>query len=220
MNTKRKKDALFDGIAVIGKAMSSGRRAEIVDVLANGERSVESLAAEIRQSIANTSQHLQVLRSAGLVSARRDGTRVFYSLASPDVFVFWRELQRVALTSRDEVQRLAHEYVGPNDTEAVTKEELWRRIKRGARVVLLDVRPEAEYRAGHIPKARSIPVAELAERLHELPRSSEILAYCRGPLCAMAPEAARLLREQGFKVKLLEASVPEWIEAGLPVDVA
>lgn len=220
MTTKPKKDALFDGIAAVGKALSNGRRAEIVDVLANGERGVESLAAEIRQSIANTSQHLQILRSAGLVTARREGTRVFYSLASDEVFVLWRELQSVALASRDDVQRLAYEYVGPSDTEAVTKEELWQRLKKGARVVVLDVRPEDEYRAGHIPKARSIPLAELAERIHELPRSREIFAYCRGPLCAMAPEAARLLREKGFRVKLLEASVPEWSEAGLPVDAA
>lgn len=220
MTDRAIKEALFDGFATIGKALSNGRRAEIVDVLANGERSVDSLATEIRQSVANTSQHLQILKHAGLVSARREGTRVFYGLAAPEVATFWRAMQEVALRSRGDVERLAEDYLGPLDTEALTKEELWRRLQTSARVVVLDVRPEDEYRAGHLPKARSIPLDELKQRLDELPRTTEIVAYCRGPLCAMAPEAARLLREKGFRVKRLEEGIPEWIAAGLPVESA
>lgn len=220
MTNRAVKEALFDGFATIGKALSNGRRAEIVDVLANGERSVDSLAREIRQSVANTSQHLQILKHAGLVSTRREGTRVFYGLAAPEVAAFWRAMQEVALHSRGEVERLAEDYLGPLDTEALTKEDLWHRLETSARVVVLDVRPTDEYRAGHIPRARSIPLAELRQRLDELPRTTEIVAYCRGPLCAMAPEAARLLREEGFRVKRLEEGVPEWLAAGLPVETA
>ncbi len=218
MTDRRKKEALFDSFAAIGKALSSGRRAEIVDVLANGERSVESLATEINQSLANTSQHLQILRQAGLVSSRRDGTRVFYRLASGDVVSFWRAMQMIARRSRADVERLIEQYLGPADTEAVTATELWERLQRGARVVVLDVRPEEEYRAGHIPTARSIPLAELERRVDELPKTSEIVAYCRGPLCAMAPQAARLLRAKGFKVRRLEDGIAEWGEAGRPVE--
>lgn len=220
MTDRAAKEALFDGFATIGKALSNGRRAEIVDVLANGERSVDSLATEIRQSVANTSQHLQILKHAGLVATRREGTRVFYGLAAPEVATFWRAMQEVALRSLGEVERLADDYLGPLDTEALTKEDLWRRLQTSARIVVLDVRPQDEYRAGHIPKARSIPLSELKQRLDELPRTTEIVAYCRGPLCAMAPEAARLLREKGFRVKRLEEGIPEWIAAGLPVESA
>ena len=218
MSDRITKEALFDGFAMVGKALSNGRRAEIVDVLANGERNVETLADEIHQSIANTSQHLQVLKNAGLVSARREGTRIFYGLASPAVGSFWRAMQEVALQSRSEVERLAHEYLGPLDTAAVTKEELWSRLEKGARVVIIDVRPKDEYRAGHIPKARSIPLSELKRRLEELPRSTEIVAYCRGPYCALAPEAVRLLQARGFKAKRLDEGIPGWAAAGFPVD--
>ena len=217
MSDRPTKEALFDGFAMIGKALANGRRAEIVDVLANGERSVEALADEIHQSVANTSQHLQILKSAGLVSARREGTHIFYGLSSPEVAAFWRAMQEVALRSRGEVERLAKDYLGPDDTAAVTKEELWSRLERGARVVVVDVRPEDEYRAGHIPRARSIPLSVLKERLDELPRSTEIVAYCRGPFCALAPEAVRLLQRRGFKAKRLEDGMPEWEAAGLPV---
>lgn len=218
MSDRASKEALFDGFAMIGKALANGRRAEIIDVLANGERSVDTLAVEIHQSVANTSQHLQILRNAGLVSARREGTRIIYGLASDGVASFWRATQEVAHKSRDDVERLAHEYLGPLDTTAVTKEELWRRLEKGARIVILDVRPADEYRAAHIPKARSIPLSELKERLDEIPRSYEVVAYCRGPFCAMAPEAVRLLQSRGFKAKRLEDGIPDWIAAGLPVE--
>lgn len=220
MSDRSTKEALFDAFAMIGKALANGRRAEMIDVLANGERSVEALADEIHQSVANTSQHLQILKNAGLVSARREGTHIFYGLSSPQVAAFWRAMQEVALRSRYEVERLAQDYLGPGDTAAVTKRELWKRLEKGARVVVVDVRPEDEYHAGHIPKARSIPLSELKKRLDELPRNAEIVAYCRGRFCALAPEAVRLLQDRGFKAKRLEDGMPEWIAAGLPVDAA
>lgn len=221
MNKNRAaKDALFESFAEIGKALSNGHRNEIIHVLSNGERSVESLANQIEQSLANTSQHLQVLKRAGLVSKRREGTHIFYSLASTEVASFWRSLQAIAREGHSEVDRLLERYVGPLDTEAVTKEELWERLQQGAQIVVLDVRPEDEFRAGHIPKARSIPFAELEARMDELPKTTEIVAYCRGLVCAMAPQAARLLRSNGFTVKRLEEGIPEWRDAGLPVEAA
>lgn len=220
MSDRTRKEALFDAFAAIGRALASGRRAEIVDLLLNGERSVESIAEEIGQSIANTSHHLQILKRVGLLASRRKGTSVLYRASSAEVATFWRSMQAVARQTRPEVERLIDEYLGPSDTEAVTKEQLWSKIQRGARVVVLDVRPEKEFRSGHLPRARSIPLNELENRLSELPRSIEIVAYCRGPLCAMAPEAARLLHSKGYKVKRLEDGVAEWRAAGLPVDAA
>ena len=217
MSTRATKEALFEGFAEVAKALSNGRRAEIVDVLANGERSVESLAAEVRQSIANTSQHLQVLKHAGLVTTKRDGTFVYYRLASPEVIDFWRSLQGIARASRGDIERLVHEYLGEDDIEELDKDELWRRIQRKDRLVVLDVRPQEEYDAGHIPGAISIPLAELKKRIKELPKSKQIVAYCRGPLCALAPEATRYLKSKGYKVKRLVEGAPDWEAAGLPL---
>ena len=219
MADRATKEALFDGFAQVAKALSNGRRAEIVDVLANGERSVESLATEVHQSIANTSQHLQILKNAGLVTTRRNGTFVYYRLASPDVVGFWRALQTIAKDSRGDVDRLVHEYLGDagDDVEELTKEELWKRIQRKDRIVVLDVRPHEEYDAGHLPGAVSIPLDELKRRVRELPRSKHVVAYCRGPLCALAPEAARFLKSKGYKVKRLSEGAPDWEAAGLPL---
>jgi len=219
MSKRATKEALFDGFAQVAKALSNGRRAEIVDVLANGERSVESLASEVHQSIANTSQHLQILKNAGLVATRRDGTFVHYRLASPDVIGFWRALQGLARESRADVERLVHEYLGDagDDIEELTKEELWQRLQRKDKLVVLDVRPQEEFEAGHIPGAVSIPLDELRKRVKELPRNKQIVAYCRGPLCALAPEAARYLKTKGYKVKRLVEGAPDWEAAGLPL---
>ncbi len=217
MSARSTKEALFDGFAEVAKALSNGRRAEIVDVLANGERSVESLAAEIHQSIANTSQHLQILKNAGLVTPRRNGTFVYYRLASLEVVGFWRALQGIARESRGDIERLVHEYLGDDDIEELTKEELWRRVKRKDKLVVLDVRPQEEYDAGHIPGAVSIPLEELKKRIKELPKSKQIVAYCRGPLCALAPEAARYLKSRGYRVKRLVEGAPDWEAAGLPL---
>ena len=217
MSSRATKEALFDGFAQVAKALSNGRRAEIIDVLANGERSVETLAGEVHQSIANTSQHLQILKNAGLVASRRDGTFVYYRLASPEVVGFWRALQTIARDSRGEVEKLVHEYLGDDDIEELTKEELWQRLKRKDRLVVLDVRPEEEYAAGHIPGAVSIPLKELKRRVKELPKGKQIVAYCRGPLCALAPEATRYLKSKGYSVKRLVEGAPDWEAAGMPL---
>ncbi|HJR46296.1 MAG TPA: metalloregulator ArsR/SmtB family transcription factor [Actinomycetota bacterium] len=219
MSNRATKEALFDGFAQVAKALSNGRRAEIVDVLSNGERSVESLAAEVHLSIANTSQHLQILKNAGLVATRRHGTFVYYRLASPDVVEFWRALQGIARTSRADVERLVRDYLGDNgDVEELTKEELWQRLKSKDKLVVLDVRPRQEYDAGHIPGAVSIPLDDLKKRIKELPKSKQIVAYCRGPLCALAPEATRYLKSKGYRVKRLAEGAPDWAAAGLPLD--
>ena len=213
------KQALFDEFARVAKALASGRRAEVVDLLANGERSVESIASEIEMSVANASQHLQVLRRAGLVSSRRQGTSIFYRLASPDVVKLWRSLQGVASDRVAEVDRLARVYTGDlNGVELLTKEELAKRLRRKDDLLVLDVRPEQEYAAGHVPGAVSIPVPELKRRLKELPKSKEIVAYCRGSFCAFAPEAARYLDKKGFRTYILDAGLPDWEAAGLPVE--
>ncbi|MGH2694707.1 MAG: ArsR/SmtB family transcription factor [Actinomycetota bacterium] len=219
MSRKVAKATLFDEFARIAKALSSGRRAEIVDVLANGERSVETLADELDLSIANVSQHLQILRRAGLVATRRDGTFVYYSLSSPEVLEFWRSLQHIAGTRLAEVERLTEAYLGDRDgLEAVTKEDLSRRLRRKEDLVVLDVRPSEEYEAGHIPGAISIPVSELRRRLRELPKRKEIVAYCRGAYCAFAPEAVRYLTRKGYRARLLSDGLPDWASAGLPLE--
>jgi rhodanese-related sulfurtransferase len=212
------KMALFDEFARAAKALGSGRRIELLDVLANGERAVEALAGEVGLSVANTSQHLQVLRQAGLVTTRREGTSIHYRLAGPEVFELWRNLRTLAASRLAEVERLAAAYLGGRDQlEPVTREELARRLQDGDPLVILDVRPAAEHAAGHLPGAVSIPVAELRRRLAELPADREIVAYCRGPYCAFAHEAVALLRQEGFSARRLEAGLPEWRAAGLAV---
>jgi rhodanese-related sulfurtransferase len=214
------KAALFDALASVAQALGSGRRAEIVDVLAQGERSVEELANEISQSVANTSQHLHVLARAGLVRSRREGTRIIYRLASDRVAELWAAVRDVAVRHVAEVAVLADEYLGERgEVEQLSSEELEQRLARG-QVVLLDVRPETEYRAGHIAGARSAPLDELPSLLTKLPRRREIVAYCRGPYCVYADDAVRLLHERGLKARRLDVGFPEWRRAGLPVELA
>jgi rhodanese-related sulfurtransferase len=218
MGDRAAKTALFDEFARAAKALASGRRIELVDVLANGERSVEALAGEVGLSVANTSQHLQILRQAGLVGSRRQGTSVHYQLAAPEVFELWRTLRTLAASRLAEVERLAAAYLGGrDDLEPVTREELARRLEDGDDLVVLDVRPAAEYAAGHLPGAVSIPVGELRRRLAELPADREVVAYCRGPYCAFAHEAVELLRDEGFAARRLEDGLPEWQAARLAV---
>jgi rhodanese-related sulfurtransferase len=218
MGDRAAKTALFDAFARAAKALASGRRIELLDVLANGERTVEALAGEVGLSAANTSQHLQILRQAGLVSSRREGTSVHYRLAAPEVFELWRTLRTLAASRLAEVERLAAAYPGSRDElQPVTREELTRRLQDGDDLVVLDVRPAAEYAAGHLPGAVSIPVGELRRRLAELPGDREIVAYCRGPYCAFAHEAVGLLRDEGFAARRLEDGLPEWQAAGLAV---
>jgi len=213
------KDALFDGFARVTKALGSGRRAEIVDLLAQGERSVEEIAGEIEQSIANTSQHLQQLLRAGLVSTRRDGTRVYYSMASPRVGELWAAVRDVAAEHLAELDRLALAYLGDRSKlETVTRKELAKRLCRGD-VVVLDVRPGPEYRHGHISGAVSLPIDELQRRLREVPKDMEVVAYCRGAYCVYADDAVRKLRRRGYRAARLQDGFPEWERAGLPVAV-
>ena len=208
MSSPRSKDALFEAIAVMGKAFASPRRLELIDLLAQGPRSVDELARASGQSTANASQHLQALHASGVVTRERDGTRVNYSLAGPDLLRLWLELRDASATRLAEVERAAREYLGA-EVEAITREELVKRL-RGNEVVLVDVRPAEEFDAGHIRGAVSIPLDELDERLSELPADSEIVAYCRGTLCAYAHEAVRRLRAEGRPARRLEGGWPEW----------
>jgi rhodanese-related sulfurtransferase/DNA-binding HxlR family transcriptional regulator len=208
MASRRSKDALFEAIAGMGKAFASPRRLELIDLLAQGPRSVEELARASGQSTANASQHLQALHASGVVSRQRDGTRVNYSLAGPDVLRLWLELRDASATRLAEVERAAREYLGP-EVEAISREELLKRLRRHD-VVLVDVRPAEEFDAGHIDGALSIPLDDLDERLAELPAGSEIVAYCRGAFCAYAHEAVRRLRTEGRSARRLEGGWAEW----------
>jgi rhodanese-related sulfurtransferase/DNA-binding MarR family transcriptional regulator len=214
------KVALFDAFASVAQALGSGRRAEIVDLLAQGERSVDEIADEISQSVANTSQHLQVLARAGLVRSRREGTRVYYRLASDRVGELWAAVRDVAARQVAEVSVLADEYLGDRaGVEPLSADELEQRLARGD-VVVLDVRPEPEFRAGHIAGARSAPLPTLETVAAALPKRHEIVAYCRGPYCVYADDAVRLLRGRGLKARRLDVGYPEWRRAGLPIELA
>jgi rhodanese-related sulfurtransferase len=213
------KTALYDRLATVGKAVASGRRAELVDVLAQGERSVEDLAQEIDQSVANTSQHLQVLARAGLVTSRRDRNRILYRLAGADVEELWHAMRAVARSHVDGIDRLAAAYLGAHhELEELSREELARRLGDDS-VVVWDVRPEVEFAAGHLPGAVSVPPGEVLRRLREAPAEVEVVAYCRGPFCVYADDAVRELRRSGRNARRLEDGFPEWRRAGLPVEV-
>jgi rhodanese-related sulfurtransferase len=212
----RAKAALYDTLAESAKALANGRRAELVDVLAQGERSVEELADEIGQSVANTSQHLQRLLRSGLVKSRRDGTRIYYSLSSPVVQTLWHTMRQAAEEHVSGLQRLADDYVGDRSKlRTITRDQLRKRLRDGD-VVVLDVRPEIEYAAGHIRGAVSIPVHDLKARLGEIPSGAEVVAYCRGPYCVYADDAVRLLSKRGVAAARLEDGYPEWADARLP----
>ena len=218
MGDRAAKDALFDGLSGVAKALGNGRRAEIVDVLSQGERSVEEIAGELEQSVANTSQHLQQLLRAGLVRTRRDGNRVFYSLASPRVAQLWAAVRDVAAEQVAEIDQLAAAYLGDRSKlSTVTRDELARRLRDGD-VVVLDVRPVPEFASGHISGAVSLPVDELTRRLRGVPKDRDVVAYCRGPYCVYADDAVRTLTRRGYQAARLEDGYPEWARAGLPVE--
>lgn len=217
MGNRVAKDALFEGFAEVAKALASGRRAEIVDLLAQGERSVDEIAGELGQSVANTSHHLRALARAGLLITRRDGTRIYYALASDRVGMLWSALRDVAIDHVAGIERLADAYLGDrNGVEVIDRKELAARLKR-REVVVLDVRPAAEYAVGHIAGARSVPIDELRRRMRALPSDAEVVAYCRGPYCVYADDAVRELNKKGFRAKRLMDGFPEWRRAGLPV---
>jgi len=211
------KDRLYAEFATIGKALASPHRLELLDLLGQGERSVEELAREIGQSLANTSAHLQVLRQARLVERDKRGLNVVYRLPAPEVFALWRTLRDLGAARLAEVDRLVETFLTDRaGLAAVDIDELERLVADGS-VTLIDVRPALEYRQGHIPDARSVPVDELEQRLGELPRDREVVAYCRGPYCVFSDEAAQLLQTRGFRVRRYERGFPEWRAAGLPV---
>jgi rhodanese-related sulfurtransferase len=210
------KDALFDAFASVARALGNGRRAEIIDVLAQGERSVDDVATEIGQSVANTSHHLHTLSNAGMLQSRRHGQRIIYRLTSERVAELWAALRDVAVTHVADVEVLAEDYLGARDEiELVSAHELAARIA-SRRAVVLDVRPAAEFAAGHIAGARSTPIDDLAASVTALPKSREIIAYCRGPYCVYADDAVRLLQRRGYRARRLDTGYPEWQRAGLP----
>jgi rhodanese-related sulfurtransferase len=212
------KDRLFGHFARVGKALSSPRRLEIVDLLAQGERTVEEIARETSISVASASQHLQALKAARMVEARREGLYMHYSLADEDVFRTWQAVRALAESRLSEIDGLVEAYLVDRDAlEAVDASDLLERLRDGS-VVVLDVRPEEEYRAGHIPGALSVPVDALEAALKTLPRDREVVAYCRGPYCVFSDEAVAFLRARGYRARRLRQGLPDWRAAGMPVE--
>jgi rhodanese-related sulfurtransferase/DNA-binding HxlR family transcriptional regulator len=216
MSSDSPKRVLFGHFADTAKALGHGRRLEILELLAQGERSVEALGERAGLSVANASQHLRLMRRAGLLASRRDGKRILYRLSDPGVLDLTAALHRVAERNVADVHNLIRSYFQERDTlEPMSRKELNQRLKDGL-ITVLDVRPEDEYAAGHVPKAVNIPLRELKRRLRQIPRNREVIAYCRGPYCVLAFEAVAILRQRGFKVRRLEDGYPEWRAAGLP----
>jgi len=217
MNGREFKDAAFSQFARVAAAFGSPKRIELIDVLSQGERNVETLAAETGLSVANTSRHLQVLKGAGLVNSKKTGLQVVYRIAGPEVIEGYHTLRRIAEARIAELERVTNEFFGTLDgVEPIGREELLSRVRAGD-VTVIDVRPIVEYQNGHIEGAISLPLEELARHLEEFSPDREIVAYCRGPYCVLALEAVRLLRRQGRKAIRLEDGFPEWLDAGLPV---
>lgn len=211
------KDPLYAQFARIGHAVSSPKRLELLDLLSQGEKTVETLAEQSSMPLKNTSAHLRVLRQARLVDTRRDATYVYYRLASEDVSRFLRELQALARGRLAEVAQVARIYIDDRDEmEPVSLGELRRRLREGD-VTVIDVRPEEEFRSGHIPGALSIPVAQLKRRLSEVPKKKEVVAYCRGPYCVYSVEAVGILRKHGYRARRADEGLPEWRASSLPV---
>ena len=218
MSEQNFKSDLFEQFARIGKALSSGKRLEMLEFLAQGERSVEQLARMTGLSVANTSQHLQQLRQVGLVAARKEGLFVYYRVAGDGIIRLLATLRAVGEEHVADVDRLVKLFLDSKDNlEPVPAKELWQRVKQGL-VTVLDVRPPEEYAQGHIRGAINVPVTELKKRLHQIPAGQEVVAYCRGPYCLLAYEAVQVLRKKGIKARRLEEGYPEWKSAGLPVD--
>ncbi|RZL78115.1 MAG: metalloregulator ArsR/SmtB family transcription factor [Rhodococcus sp. (in: high G+C Gram-positive bacteria)] len=217
MGDRIAKKELFDQFARVGKALSSGKRLELLDLLAQGERTVDALARASELGLTSASAHLQTLKQANLVATRREGTKVFYRLAGADVAQLFALVRTVANDHLPDVEAARTAYLGPADTEHVSKDQLLERARSG-KVTVLDVRPREEYAAGHIPGAVSIPLDELADHLAELPEDQEIVAYCRGAYCVLAHDAVRFLIDHGRQASRLADGMLEWRLAALPVD--
>ena len=212
------KDRLFEQFARIGKALASPKRLEILDLLAQGERTVEEIARETAMPVANASQHLQALKGARMVESRREGLYAYYRLADEGVFRTWQAVRALGEMRLAEIDQVVETYLKDRDAlEAVSATALMERLGDGS-VVVLDVRPEEEYRAGHIPGALSVPVEYLEAALQALPKDKEVVAYCRGPYCVFSDEAVRLLHRHGFRARRLSEGFPEWRAAGYPVE--
>jgi len=218
MSAQNFKSDLFDQFARIGKALSSGKRLEMLEFLAQGERSVEQLANMTGLSVANTSQHLQQLRQVGMVTGRKEGLYVYYRIAGDGIVQLLATLRAVGEENLADVNRMVKLFLDSKDNlEPVPAKELWQRAKQGL-VTVLDVRPPEEYAQGHIRGAINVPVTELKKRLDTIPAGQEVVAYCRGPYCLLAYEAVQVLRKKGIKARRLEDGYPEWRLHGLPVE--
>lgn len=217
MNKRQLKDMLYEQVARVGKAVSSPKRLELLELLAQSEKSVDQLAGEISADIKLTSAHLKALKEARLVQSRREGKYIYYRLSAPDVARLWVNLRQVAENHLLELQSALQNMVtDPTHLASMSRETLLEQARRGD-IVVLDVRPQAEYEQAHLPYARSMPVAEIKQRLNELPASKDIVAYCRGPFCLLSDEAVNLLAARGYVVSKLTDGVSEWQAAGLPV---
>lgn len=219
MEGREAKDALYEQFARLGRAVAHPKRIELLELLAQGERSVDALARGTGMGVTNASNHLQVLRHSRLVETRKDGTRVLYRLAGDDVMRLVVSMRDVARERLAEVDRVVRDFYLAHDAlEPLTRDELGRRAE-DSDLVVLDVRPREEFEQGHIPGSFSVPLDELADRLRTFRRNAEIVAYCRGPYCVLAPQAVEVLRRHGFRARRLEDGMPEWRLAGLPVAV-
>lgn len=218
MKPRDMKDHIYEAIAQIGKATSSPKRLELLDLLCQSEKPVETLAAQAGIDVKLASAHLKVLRSSRLVETRKDGKHVFYRIADPEVAAFWVKLRSLAEIRSLEIQNVAEQYFQDRDSMVSMDYKTLLKKARSGDIVVLDVRPEDEYAAGHIPHSLSVPLSQLKKKLSEIPKSKEVVAYCRGPYCVLSHEAIEILRRKGYRVSRLSSGVSEWVAAGLPLD--
>jgi len=217
MTGREFKDLTFQQFANIATAFASPKRLELIDILSQGERDVDTLSVETNMNFANTSRHLQILKSSKIVTSRKDGVRVIYNLANDEVVKCWKNLQTLAEKSASEIRETARLFFEEKSALVpISSSELWDKLNKDE-VILIDVRPKEEFLTGHIPGAVSIPLKELKEKLNELPSNKEIVAYCRGPYCVLAAEAAKILSKKGFNVVILKDDVNSWKAKGLPI---
>ena len=220
MKKRELKDKVYTILSGLVKAMANPHRLEIIDLLGQAERSVEEIATETGMSVANASQHLQILKQSGLVQIRRHGNFIHYSLASDNVYKSWKDLREIGMESLSDVERIVKDFRAKKSSfEAVRMEELISRMK-SSKIILLDVRPEQEFKAGHIPNSINIPIDQLPDRIGKLKKNKQYIAYCRGPFCVFADDAVQFLIKHGFKAKRLEEGFPDWKVSGLPVEYA